>query len=62
MEGPGVSRCPEAEAVPPPVEEGCMCYVSLAHRADTGQCTLHITAFHRLDVGQQCWDAKEREC
>lgn len=27
----------------------------LAHIADTEHCSLHITEFHKLNVGQQCW-------
>lgn len=27
----------------------------LAHIADTEHCRLHITEFHNLNVGQQCW-------
>lgn len=27
----------------------------LAHIADTEHCRVHITGFHKLNVGQQCW-------
>lgn len=27
----------------------------LAHIADAEHCRLHITEFHNLNVGQQCW-------